>query len=365
VRQWVEARALLPKIRAVDDGTAFSEVAGIERERTRAPRLRLPAPARSGDVPMSRDKPILAVWTTWGTGGAWLEALTEAAPEFEVAGWPAVRETERVVAAAVWHPPAELFAACPNLAVVQSLGAGIDHLIKLGDRLPDLPILRLVDPVMTDRLAQFVLTGTLLFQRRFDLYWRQQGHEVWERHAHPDPADTRVGILGLGVIGTATAELLLKNGFRVSGWSRTAKQVSGLVCRHGPKGLAAIAAESDVLVCILPLTEATRGILSRPLFERMKPGSHLISAGRGEHLVAADLLAALDGGTLAGALLDVFPEEPLPQGDPFWAHPKVIVTPHTAAISNPTTGAVAIASGIRAVLNGERPANLAERGRSY
>jgi glyoxylate/hydroxypyruvate reductase len=315
---------------------------------------------------MPTDKPIIAVFSTSAvTGPFWLAELAKAAPDFEVQRWPDITAPERVVAAALWHPPEDLFRDMPNLRVIQSFGAGVDHLWKLGDALPDVPVLRLVDPVMTDRLAAYVLWGAVMFQRRFHRYLAQQQARVWEVHGHPEPAQTTVGLLGLGVIGRACAELLRAHGFKVAGWSRSPKVLPGIGCHYGLDGLPDLVGSADILVNVLPLTAETRCILDERLFAWLRRGSFLINAGRGEHVVSADVLAALEDGTLEAALLDVFPHEPLPEEDPLWAHPRVIVTPHAAAISNPASAAGPIIDGIRAVLRGERPENLAEPGLGY
>ena len=314
---------------------------------------------------MSTTAPILAIATPWANASAWRAALAAAAPEFDVRFWADVDDPGGVVACAVWQPPPSLFEACPNLRAIHSLGAGVEHLLSLGAALPDLPVLRLVDPVMTERLAYWVLAGTLFFGRRFDRYVRQQRERAWVRHDHKDPAETTVGVLGLGIMGQAIAALLQRNGFRVVGWSRSQKRLDGVEARSGARGLSEVAGQSDILAAVLPLTAETRFILGAELFAAMPEGGFIINAGRGDHVVAADLIAALDAGQLDGALLDVFPVEPLPAADPFWGHPKIFVHPHTAAISNPRTGAIAMAEGIRAVLRGERPSNLVVRQRGY
>jgi glyoxylate/hydroxypyruvate reductase A len=314
---------------------------------------------------MAASLPVLTVATPWDNAEAWRTALAEAAPEFDVRLWGEAPDPARVVACAVWHPPALLFERCPNLRVVHALGAGVEHLLQRSEVRPDLPLLRLVDPVMTERLAQWALAGTLFFQRRFDRYLRQQRERRWLRHDHEDAGETTVGVLGLGVMGRAIAALLRRNGFQVIGWSRLPKELPGLGTWSGSDGLRAVASRSAILIAVLPLTGDTRSILDGDLFAAMPEGGFLINAGRGDHLVPADLMAALDTGRLDGALLDVFPVEPLPADDPLWHHPKVFVHPHAAAISNPRTGAIAIAEGIRAVLRGERPANLVDRERGY
>jgi glyoxylate/hydroxypyruvate reductase A len=310
-------------------------------------------------------RPRLVIATPWDTGPLWRRELSAALPELDAHLWPDLDEPARVIAAAVWQPPADLFAALPDLRVIQSLGAGVDHLWRLGAALPDVPVLRLVDPAMTARLAQYVLAGVLAFERQLDLYRRQQAGRRWVRHAHRDPGEAVIGVLGLGVMGSAIATTLRRHGFRVLGWRATPVPVDGVEVLTGAAGLIGLAGRAHGLVCALPATPATDGILHAGLFRAMRAGSWLINVGRGSHVVEPDLLAALDRGRPAAALLDVVAREPLAADDPLWRHPAVTLTPHVAALSSPATAATAIAAGIRAVLRGERPPGLADRARGY
>jgi glyoxylate/hydroxypyruvate reductase len=177
---------------------------------------------------------------------------------------------------------------------------------------------------------------------------------------HPDTGDVRVGVMGLGPMGRASAELLAKVGYDVAGWSRRSRSIAGVRCFAGRDEFDEFLRRSEFLVCLLPLTPATRGILNGATFDALPEGAVVINAARGDHLIEADLLAALDAGRLAGAVLDVFSVEPLPKDHPFWRHPKVLITPHVAGLSNPTTGTARIVATLRAAQAGEQPADLVD-----
>jgi glyoxylate/hydroxypyruvate reductase A len=177
---------------------------------------------------------------------------------------------------------------------------------------------------------------------------------------HVDTAGVRVGVMGLGPMGRASAQRLAALGYDVAGWSRRPQAVEGVRCHAGRDQWQRFLVRSDVLVCLLPLTPATRGILDRTTFEALPKDALIINAARGDHLVEADLIAALDAGRLAGAVLDVFAVEPLPEGHPLWRHPKVLITPHVASLSNPASGADQIVAALRAVRAGRTPANLVD-----
>ena len=297
----------------------------------------------------------------WPNADVWLAELRRAGPELELVLWPDVGDPAIIDAAVVWQPPPELFRDLSSLRCICVLGAGVDHLLALGDAVPPVPVVRLVDPLMAERMAGYVLAVVLHHQRQLGLYRRQQEARVWQRHLHPDTAATRVGILGLGAMGRATALLLAKVGYDVAGWSRSARSIAGIRCMAGAGERDAFLARSDVLVCLLPLTASTRGILDRQLLERLPEGALLINAARGEHLNEANLIAALDSGRLGGAVLDVLAEEPPPPDHAFWHHPKVLMTPHVASLSDPVGGAARMVEALRAVRDGRAPADLVDR----
>jgi len=279
------------------------------------------------------------------TGAGWDPAEWQArflalAPRREVRIWPdrACNPAE-VGYVCAWKPPPGLFAQFPHLKAIFSLGAGVDHLI--GDPLlPAVPLVRVVDRDLTARMSEYVVLHVLLHHRRLRFYRAQQREKIWHEHAQPAASEVAVGILGLGVLGSEAAELLARIGFRMAGFSRTEKSLAGIETFHGKNGLDAFLARTEILVCLLPRTPATEGILNLALLRKLKRdgalgGAYLINAGRGMLQVDADILAALEESSLAGASLDVFPTEPLPRESPLWNHPNVIITPHNAGVSDP------------------------------
>jgi len=225
--------------------------------------------------------------------------------------------------------------------------------------------MRLVDPYMTDAMSEYVVLQVLRLHRQDLDYLAQQRARLWEEREQKNAAERPVGILGFGTLGQDAGRKLRALGFPVAGWSRTAKEVAGFAAFAGADGLAALAARSEILVCLLPLTAATEGILNAGLFARLPHGAGLVNAGRGGHLIEADLIPALDSGQLSGAVLDVFREEPLPPGHPFWGHPRIIVTPHIAAETHPPTAAAIIRDAIRRFAAGLPIANRVDWTRGY
>jgi glyoxylate/hydroxypyruvate reductase A len=297
----------------------------------------------------------------WANADAWLRELRASAPELRFLAWPEAKEAAAVEAAVVWRPPAGMLRQFPNLRVICAMGAGVDDLLDPAVAPPAVPLVRLVDPVMTERMASYVLAVILEHQRQLGRYRAQQAERVWRPLAHADTSALRVGVMGLGAMGRASAALLAAVGYEVAAWSRRPKSHAGVRCYAGRAQWRAFLARSDVLVCLLPLTPATRGILGRATFEALPEGALVINAARGEHLIEADLIAALDSGRLAGAVLDVFPTEPLPQDHPLWRHPKVLITPHVASLSSPASGAAQIAAALRAIRAGRTPDHLVDR----
>ena len=277
------------------------------------------------------------------------------------------REAIRYVCA--WKPPHGLLASLPNLRAIFSVGAGVDHL--MGDpSLPDVPIVRIVDADLTQRMTESVVLHVLLHHRRFKLYDRHQRERVWSEESDPAASEVRVGIMGLGVLGRAAALALTPLGFQLAGWSRSPKDVPGIKLFSGSGELGAFLARSDILVCLLPLTDKTRGILSYALFQKLAQdgalgGPALINAGRGGLQIEADILRALDEGVLTGASLDVFKREPLPADSPFWTHPKVFVTPHNAAQSDSKKLTQYMLNQIERLERGLPLENVVDRKRGY
>jgi glyoxylate/hydroxypyruvate reductase len=267
------------------------------------------------------------------------------------------------------HPPGAL-KDLPNLRVILSLGAGVDHLFA-DPALPNKPIVRVVDPDLTNRMSEWVVMQALVHLRQLRRYESQQRERIWEDDdQQPKASDIQIGVLGLGVMGMDAVPKLKALGFKVAGWSASPKSLPGVACFSGADGLKRILAQTDMLVVLLPLTEATRGIINASLLSQLKKdgplgGPILINAGRGGLQVEADILAALDSGALKGASLDVFEREPLQRDSRFWSHPAVYVSPHNAAISSPKAVAALVARQIEAHERGEPLAHLVKRERGY
>ena len=295
----------------------------------------------------------------------WRPLLAELMPEHEFRFWPEIGNPAAIEYAMVWQPPPGLLASLPNLKLICGLGAGIDHLLRDPELPRHVPIMRLVDPYMTDAMSEYVVLSALRLHRQDLDYLAQQRAQIWEERDQKNACERPVGILGFGTLGQEAGRKLRALGFPVAGWSRGAKEIAGFKTYAGAEGLAAIAAESEILVCLLPLTAATEGILDAALFARLPRGAGLVNAGRGGQLVEADLIPALDSGQLSGAVLDVFRDEPLPPEHPFWTHPRIIVTPHIAAETHPPTAAAIIGNAIRRFAAGQPVPNLVDLARGY
>jgi glyoxylate/hydroxypyruvate reductase A len=265
-----------------------------------------------------------------------------------------------------FRPPPGFLKTLPNLKTVFSLGAGVDGFLADPDYPKNVPLVRFVDPQLSTEMAQYVVLHVLAQHRQLHAFEASQAAAKWAQRMLPrKTADTRIGILGLGEIGTVAGERLRDLGFPVSGWSRSPKSVRGIESYDGAGELDAFLGVSDFLICLLPLTGDTRGILNAATFAKLPQGAYVINVARGGHLIEDDLVAALDGGHLAGATLDVFQIEPLPETSPLWKHPKVTVTPHIAAISDPAVAAGFIVDGIARAGRGERHANTVDLDRGY
>lgn len=305
------------------------------------------------------------------TPDQWIERFRRLAPDLEVIDAREPFDPEAVRFAAVWKPKPGLLARLPNLEGIFNLGAGVDAL--LGDpTLPDVPIVRIVDPDLTARMTEWVVMNVLAQHRRMDHHRATQARAVWEPIDQPAAHAVTVGLMGLGVLGKDAAEVLRRLGFDLVGWSRSKHRVPGVTTFAGAVELPAFLARTDILVVLLPATPDTHGLLDRALFRQLRGAAHIggpviVNAGRGALQVEADILAALDAGELAHAVLDVFEVEPLPATSPLWAHPKVTITPHCAADSDAEALAHRIVSGIATLKRGEAldPSLVVDRTRGY
>ncbi|HEY1961157.1 MAG TPA: glyoxylate/hydroxypyruvate reductase A [Rhizomicrobium sp.] len=308
---------------------------------------------------------LLVVPVTWA--GLWTTPLAEIAPELNlrVEGRDAYERGE-VDYVFTFRPPHGFLKTLPSARLVFSVGAGVDGILSDPEYPKKVPLVRFVDRTLSGEMAQFCVMHVLMHYRMQRFFDRAQAERKWRQALLPKRAkETRIGILGLGEIGTLAAERLRDFEFDVAGWSRTHKDVPGVRSYAGQEELGAFLERSDILICLLPLTTDTRGILNAKLFAQLPKGAYVINVARGGHLVDEDLIAAIDSGHLSGATLDVFHTEPLPESHPFWTHPKITVTPHIAAISEPRVAAQYVVDGIRRFERGEPVGNIVDPNRGY
>jgi glyoxylate/hydroxypyruvate reductase A len=298
-------------------------------------------------------------------------SLRAVSSDLEVRAFPNIGRKEDIRYALAWQPPSGLLKTLPNLELIVSVGAGVDHLFR-DPELPNVPIVRFVDADLTGRMVEFVVLNVLMHHRRMTEFREQQSKAEWKYLPEPASRDVRVGIMGLGVLGGAAAQILSRLGYRLRGWSRTEKRLDGIDCYFANQ-LDAFLAETDILAVLLPLTSETRGLINRNVLAKLSqrgrderlPGPVLINAGRGGLQIEKDIVAALDSGQLYAASLDVFETEPLPEASPLWRHPRVVVTPHCAAESDPRAIAYYTIAQINALRRGERLKHVVDRTREY
>ena len=290
-------------------------------------------------------------------------ALQSHLPGVAIDLWPDLAPDTAYPMAVAWNPPEGSLAAVTGLKALHSLGAGVDALLNDRSIPAELPIARIVDPDLSEQMAQYTLLALLAHQRHVWRFAEQQSQAQW-RQAVPLSLGA-VGILGLGEIGCTIAERLLANGYSVHGWSRSAKQVEGVVCHHGEQGLHDLCQQVDALVCVLPLTDQTRGLINQHFLDACRDNLLLINIARGALLDESALLGALDKGKVARAVLDVFEREPLEPSHAFWTHPAVVVTPHVAGLTNPKTATAQIVDNYHRLLAGRPLLRLVDRQRGY
>lgn len=294
----------------------------------------------------------------------WLSAVQEIDPTLTFRRWPDIGPTAEIDFIIVGGRLPGAFPPFDNLRAIQSTWAGVNHLLQGGNLPASVPIARMVDDGLTCSMTEYLLFQVLDYLRQGPALRQAQRQSHWQE-GDGRLAGRRIGILGLGTLGLDAARQFAALGLPLRGWSRTAKTVPGIDCYAGEAGLAAFLAGCDILICLLPLTPETRGILSATLFAQLPAGACLINAARGPHLVEADLIAALDSGHLSRAILDVFHHEPLPAESPLWRHPRITVTPHIAAITRAGTGATLIVENYRRALNGEELINQVDPQLGY
>ncbi|XDF33721.1 glyoxylate/hydroxypyruvate reductase A [Paracidovorax avenae] len=297
-------------------------------------------------------------------GRQWAEVFAAEAPDIEFRIWPDAGDPEQVRFLAAWEPPPDIATRFPRLQVLFSSGAGVDQ-FDLSALPPQLPVVRMVEPGIVRGMVEYVCHAVLDLHRDMPQYRRQQQRAEWKPLPVRTAAERRVGVLGLGSLGQTVLAQLAGFGFACAGWSRSRHAVPGVQCFAGEDELPAFLARTDILVCLLPLTDATRGFLDAGLFARLPQGASLVHVGRGPQLREVDLLAALATGQIAEAVLDVADPEPLPATHPFWRHPRVRLTPHIASMTQPRTAAAAAIANLRRFEAGEPMEGLVDRSRGY
>lgn len=286
-------------------------------------------------------------------------------PALEVRHHPDIGDPAAIDYVLVWMPELGLLKRLTNLKVIFSIAAGVDHILCDPDLPKGIPIVRMHDPYQVAMMSEFAVAAVLSFHRALPDYARNQVHALWQEPDVLYTPDMAVGVLGLGDIGRDIAAKLGAFGFQIHGWTRTPRTLPGVTCHHGLDGLAKMLPVCQYVVNVLPPTPATQGLINAQRLALMPRGAFLVNLGRGIHIVDSDLLAALDSGQIGGAFLDVFTEEPLPGEHPYWRHPKVIVTPHTAGELLPRTAAKSVAVDIRRYQGGDILTHVYDQARGY
>jgi glyoxylate/hydroxypyruvate reductase len=297
-------------------------------------------------------------------GRVWARIFAEAAPDIEFRVWPETGDLAAVEYLIAWQPPPELLTALANLKVLFSSGAGVDQL-DLSTVPPDVPVVRMVEPGIVNGMVEYVTLSVLALHRNLIDYIRAQGAGAWQPIEVVSASARSVGVMGLGVLGQAVLERLGTFGYSRHGWNRSPKEIPGVTCYAGTETLERFLERCDILVCLLPLTAATHGILDRRLLATLPRGASLINVGRGGHLDSQALLEALDSGHLSAAILDVCEPEPLPQSHPFWSHPRILLTPHIASMTQPETAALVVLENIRRHGRREPLRDVIDRRKGY
>ncbi|TDQ18791.1 glyoxylate/hydroxypyruvate reductase A [Algoriphagus boseongensis] len=292
----------------------------------------------------------------------WIDALKYSKPDIDIQVYPDIDRPENVEMALLWQHPPGYLKNFPNLKLISSLGAGVDHILSDPAVPEQMPIVRIVDEKLTWSMTNYVIMGVLNFHRQLTRYQADQKRKVWDMSNPEIPV--KVGVMGVGALGGDVLDKLNYMGFSVAGFGFSEK--SDFPYPYFSKNqLKEFLSEINVLVCLLPLTPETEGILSLELFKNCQPGTFLINVARGKHLVEEDLIPALEKGYLSGALLDVYRKEPLPTEHPFWEESRIQLTPHIASVTNPQAAAPQIIENFRRLKSNQPLVNLVNRERGY
>lgn len=295
----------------------------------------------------------------------WINALKKAAPTVEVTTHRQLNDFSGVEFALAWNHPPGIFMQFPSLKTISSLGAGVDHLLNDPQIPAHINIVRIIDPLLSNDMFEFALAIAMNRLRLLTHFRENQKQKIWKRQRYLRIADVTIGVLGTGVIGNHVAENLARVGFSVSGWSRTPGVPKLYPKYSGMAELPDFLKSSDILICLLPLTPETRGILNEKTLSMLRQGAWIVNLGRGGLLVDDDLISLLNNGHLEGANLDVFHNEPLPGYHPFWTHQKVFITPHIASLTDPESVSMQIVENYYRTLQNRPPLNQVDRQKGY
>jgi glyoxylate/hydroxypyruvate reductase A len=297
-------------------------------------------------------------------GSVWREIFAQVAPDIVFIDHAQPYDPGTIRYLAAWSPSAELIASLPALEILFSIGAGIDQFDM--NALPThVRVVRMIEPGIAAGMVEYVTMAVLALHRQLIDYGIAQREARWAPIKLVPASERRIGVMGLGNLGQAVLRALSPFGFPLSGWSRSPRDIDGVDCHAGEAALSTFLAQSDILICLLPLTQETRGILCRETLSLLPVGAAFINVGRGGHLVEQDLLSLLDEGHISGAVLDVADPEPLPADHPFWSHPRIVLTPHIASMTRPDGAARALIANIRRFVQGEPMDGEVARDRGY
>lgn len=300
-----------------------------------------------------------------GQIGAWAEDVARALPGVETLGWQEGEQLGACDYAVLWAPPAALLAQLGQVKAVFLMGAGADAILKFGESLPDVPLVRLGDAGMAVQMAEYVAYASLRYFRRFDEYEQQARHGLWSPLPSYEKQDFTIGVMGLGKLGLRVVETMRGFGFPVRGWSRTPKELPGVDCFAGMEALDDFLRGTRVLVSLLPLTPDTNNLLDRRRLATLPQGAYIINVARGAQVAEPDLLTLIRSGHIAGATLDVFRNEPLPAPHPFWEEPRITITPHISAVTIREEAVRQIAKKIAAFESGQPVDDIVDRNLGY
>ncbi len=302
----------------------------------------------------------------WSNGDLWRDLMVGHLPGLDFRIHPETGDAAEIDAVLVWRYPLDELKSFPNLKMIASLGAGVDHVLGERHLIPDgVTLTRIVDPAMTAQMSEWCVMAVLNHLRGWDAYRELQAKRRYEELPAMRPDQVTIGVLGLGELGGDCARVLDAMGYTVRAWSRSPRQRDDIACFHGHDALQAFLAPCDIVICLLPLTDETRGLLNAATLGAMKRGAYVVNAARGQHIVEADLIAALDSGHIAGATVDVQSLEPMPDDHPFWYHPRIVSFPHIAAQTVPESCTAGIAANYRRLQTGEPLQDVVDLERGY